>query len=72
MIEGTIDWVSDESYVLRPPRRPSFCPDASLRIKIGTYFISIIGKQRAQIASRLPQGMPLWGKMRIRDGGDIF
>jgi hypothetical protein len=49
-----------------------FRPDAALRTKIGTYFTSIIGKQRVQIASRLPDIMPRWGKMRIRNGGDLF
>ena len=59
-------------YVLQPPHRPTFCPDASLWTKMATYFTSIIGKQRAQIALRLLQVMPLWGKMQICDGGDIF
>lgn len=66
------DDVTDNEYVLRPPYKPKFRPDRALREKIAKYFKSIYGGMEGLIRGKLPDIMPLWGKMRIIDGGDAF
>jgi hypothetical protein len=55
---------------LRPPHRSQFHPDDVLRDKVANYFKSVVGGTRGLIRNKLPHVMELWGKVRIRNGGD--
>lgn len=61
----------DDSYALRPPRQKNHHGDADLRRMIAAYLKEIVrGGNQKTINSRLPDNLPLWGKVRITDGGD--
>ena len=62
----------DPDHVMRAPHIRKHKPDPELRTRIATYLGILIGRKRTEIAKHLPPTMSLWGKMRIRHGGDAF
>jgi hypothetical protein len=58
----------DPQTILRVPCRKTNCPDKSLRRKIATFVAALLGKRMNEIEPRLPEIMPMWGKVRIVDG----
>lgn len=70
MSEKLADTALDPDQVLRPPFVRKYTLDTSLKQKISAYLAVILGLRRTEVALRLPWVMALWGKMRIRGGGD--
>lgn len=63
--------LTDSNYALRPPRQKTHHGDVELRRMIAAYLKEIVrGGNLKTINSQLPDNLPLWGKVRITDGGD--
>jgi hypothetical protein len=60
----------DPLSILRPPCCKNFQPDRTLRLKIARYFSVVINKPYSKILKQIPASMPMWGKVRIANGGD--
>jgi hypothetical protein len=61
---------TDPHHIFSSPFTSNFQPDDELRRQIGVYLRQVIGGRRDQIIANLPRVMPLWGKVRLRSGGD--
>ncbi|KIK91865.1 hypothetical protein PAXRUDRAFT_830475, partial [Paxillus rubicundulus Ve08.2h10] len=59
------------NQVLRAPRKLQYRPDQDLRRRVSIYFQQVLGGRRTEFAAKLPEVMPLWGKVRVR-GGDAM
>ena len=64
--------VADEKYVMRSPYQAKYVVDKDTQMAIAAYLAVIFGCRRNQVLADLSQVMQWWGKMRIRDGGDLF
>ncbi|KAJ7194303.1 hypothetical protein GGX14DRAFT_343184, partial [Mycena pura] len=56
---------------LRLPYKRDFIPDDNIRMQVASYFALLVGKTRKEILPLLPQMMPSYGKLRIKDGDSI-
>lgn len=62
--------LSDENFILRTPYKKVYHPDENTLRMILDYFREVVKGNRNTIKARLPDNMPLWGKVRISHGGD--
>ncbi|EGO29008.1 hypothetical protein SERLADRAFT_412703 [Serpula lacrymans var. lacrymans S7.9] len=58
-------------HVMCSPYRIKHKPNSDTRHRISIYICTLIGGQIDQILPRLPEVMPLWGKLHIAAGGDV-
>jgi hypothetical protein len=63
---------ADPDHVLRAPCLKVYKPDAQLRMRVAVYLGIVVGRRREEVALHLPENMPVWGKLRIRHGGDAI
>ncbi|KAJ7206334.1 hypothetical protein GGX14DRAFT_367370 [Mycena pura] len=62
---------SDPQANLRLPYKRDYIPDDNIRMQVASYFALLVGKTRKEILPLLPQMMPSYGKLRIKDGDSI-
>jgi hypothetical protein len=62
----------DPHHVLRAPHHKNYKPNEILRRKIGTYLAAIVHARVDRVILHLPEVIPLWGKMRLQDSGDVI
>lgn len=61
----------DPQAILRAPCKKNYSPNPTLRQKIAVHFGALTGKLVRDVEAQLPEKMPCWGKVRIRDGDSI-
>ncbi|KAJ7733465.1 hypothetical protein B0H16DRAFT_1328140, partial [Mycena metata] len=64
---GTVFAEYPES-ILKVPYKRNYIPDNQVRTQIGRYFSQLLGCRPRDILVLLPEVMPSFGKVRIRDG----
>jgi hypothetical protein len=57
---------------MQAPHVKTYRPDTLLMKRVSAYLAVVVGRRRDEVALYLPKVMPLWGKMRIRHGGDAI
>ncbi|KIK79834.1 hypothetical protein PAXRUDRAFT_160191 [Paxillus rubicundulus Ve08.2h10] len=60
----------DPNQVLQAPRKLQYCPEQDLRHRVSIYFQQVLGGWHTKFATKLPEVMPLWGKVMVC-GGDV-
>jgi hypothetical protein len=68
---GTVTLRTDPHAILMRPKYKMNMPDNDLREKVAVYFHDALVQPVKKILPLLPQIMPGWGKVRIRDGDSI-
>ncbi|KAJ7017985.1 hypothetical protein C8F04DRAFT_1330355 [Mycena alexandri] len=54
--------------ILKVPYKQNHIPNTEVRIQIARYFSQFLGRRQKDLLSLLPEVMPSWGKLQIRDG----
>ncbi|KAG1747878.1 uncharacterized protein EDB91DRAFT_1048339 [Suillus paluster] len=64
------DFLPNNDYVLQPPQVMTYEPDHNEQVKVALYIKQLIGGRQTVILAHLPTLMPLWKKVRIKNGRD--
>lgn len=66
-----VDDYLDPLHKLGTPYNANYHPDNTLRARIAQYLHELTGLRRDQIKTKLPEVMPVWGRVHIAMGDSI-